>query len=381
MHIVADENIPGVESAFGDAAMVTRVTGRNLQPNQLAHCDVLLVRSVTRVDEALLASTPVRFVGTATSGMDHIDREYLAQSGIGFAHAPGSNANSVVEYVLAAIADTDDYLEQLLAGGRVGIVGYGHIGKALVARLHALGIGSVISDPWLAGQCPQAAASLEEVLACKVVSLHPELTSAEPWPSYHLLADAQLRRLAKGQLLINASRGPVIDNRALLHRLQAPAAPDVVLDVWEHEPMVDAGLLARVRRGSAHIAGYSYDGKLLATRMLRDAVVEHLGVNIAADNLEAGEEQTTITLAGFCTVADTLRELIRQCYSIEEDDALLRVAVNNQDETHCRQNFDALRRQYRCRRELLGRRVNLAGNRDLLGIAQALGCVADNSRE
>ena len=148
--LLADENIPAVDTYFGAFASIRRVAGRTLDHSQLQGVDLLLVRSVTRVDEALLRGSAVKFVGTATSGFDHIDRDYLAQHNIGFAHAPGSNANSVVEYVLAAIAAVEDKLELLLAGGSIGIIGYGVIGKAVAARFDALGIRCRIYDPWLA---------------------------------------------------------------------------------------------------------------------------------------------------------------------------------------------------------------------------------------
>ena len=123
---------------------------------------------MTRVDAQLLSGSAIRFVGTATSGFDHIDRDYLARNNIGFAHAPGSNANSVVEYVLAAIAAIEDKLEQLMSGALVGIVGYGHIGKALAARLQALGIGFRVYDPWLDQGAIANAASLEAAAAWEI---------------------------------------------------------------------------------------------------------------------------------------------------------------------------------------------------------------------
>ena len=373
-HVVADENIPGVETAFAGAAGVTRVAGRHLQRDQLLEAQVLLLRSVTQVNAQLLDGTPVKFVGTATSGTDHIDLEYLQRAGIGFAHAPGSNANSVVEYVLAAVAGTDDYLERLLAGGRVGIVGYGNIGRALAARLTALGIASVVSDPWLEQQPAGNSGTLEDVLSCEVVSLHPELTRARPWPSHHLLGEAELQSLGAGQLLVNASRGPVIDNQALLNRLRQASAPEVILDVWENEPAVDPDLLALVRFGTAHIAGYSYDGKVLATAMLRDAAQQYLGWEMSAAGTALVEPPEKIQLAGAYSYADALRYLLRSCYSITEDDRLLRRAVMGQEVAQARANFDQLRKQYRCRRELAGRQVAVPAGSNLRPLVIAMGC-------
>lgn len=375
LRLVADENIPAVEAMFGPDVAVRRVAGRQLSRQQLNDADILLVRSVTQVNAELLAGSPVKFVGTATSGTDHIDLEFLRRAGIGFAHAPGSNANSVVEYVLAAIAALDDYLERLLAGGSVGIVGYGHIGRALAARLRALGIRCLINDPWLAAAEVDGSAGLEAVLACDVVCLHPELTREQPWPSYHLLGASELAQLGDGQLLINASRGPVIDNEALYRRLCQEPAPDVVLDVWETEPLVPSQLLAMVRLGTAHIAGYSYDGKLLATRMLRDAAGAWLGERFVVAGADVGEMQGPLRIDRDIALPEMLRELLAASYRIKDDDQRLRDAASQVSPERCRENFDQLRKCYPQRRELAGRTVVVGSDsghwRD---VVRALGC-------
>lgn len=360
--IVADENIPAVGQYLGALGRVVHVNGRTLTREQLTGVDILLVRSVTRVDETLLAGSTVRFVGTATSGFDHIDREYLARSDIGFAHAPGANANSVVEYVLAAIAATGDTLEKLLDGGSVGIVGYGHIGKALAARLDALGIRCRVYDPWLDQVEIACASDLDTVLGCDVVSLHPELCTKQPWPSHHLLGPGELRRMRPGALLINASRGSVVDNASLLARLDSACEPLAVLDVWEAEPDIDIALLARVALGTAHIAGYSLDGKILATRMLRDAVMAYWRQTAPAEIPAASHAVAdTSAAAPPIRVPDELsgvglvRYLLQSRYDIRLDDALLRAAVAGDAGTAGIGNaFDRLRKSYRDRRELAG---------------------------
>jgi len=384
--VVADQNIPAAERYFSGVGRVERVNGRTLAAAQLARADILLVRSVTRVDEALLAGSAVKFVGTATSGFDHIDRDYLARKGIGFAHAPGANANSVVEYVLSAIGAVGDFLERLLVGGSVGIVGYGHIGRALAARLRALGIGFRIYDPWLDQDEIPCAADLQAVLQCDVVSLHPELCLTPPWPSHHLLGDRELAWLPPGALLINASRGPVVDNAALRARLEYARQPLAVLDVWEGEPVIDAGLLARVALGTAHIAGYSLDGKLLATRMLADAVKAFLreaaarGDTVRADP-EAGpgsaQGAARVQLPAHLSNASAVRFLLASAYDIRLDDALLRESVEVHAGTAGRaQAFDELRRSYRDRRELAGSVVDVAAGvaPAQVALVRALGC-------
>ena len=372
LRIVVDENIPAADDYFGSLGEIEVVNGRQLGAAQLRDADVLLVRSVTRVNADLLAGSRLRFVGSATSGVDHVDLELLEERGIGFAHAPGANANSVVEYVLAAIAAIDDQLERLFAGGRVGIVGYGHIGQALARRLAALCIDYCVYDPWLDAEGIPHHAPLHEVFASQVVTLHPELTLRQPWPSRHLLDTAELAGLNPEQLVINASRGAVVNNTALSARLSSPSAPAVVLDVWEGEPAIDATLLQRVRIGSAHIAGYSLDGKLLGTRMLREALTAQLGAGTPSPGRPGGEP-SLLELRSPGDGPDLIRELLGQRYDILQDDALLRESSQQADPAAA---FDRLRREYRERRELSGTPVAVSGGCDPRSSAliQGLGC-------
>jgi erythronate-4-phosphate dehydrogenase len=373
--ILADENIPAVEHYLGGIGRVQRVDGRKLQRTQLESVDVLLVRSVTHVNAALLDGCPVKFVGTATSGFDHVDREYLEERGIAFAYAPGANANSVVEYVLAAIAAVGDKLEQLLAGGIVGIVGYGFIGKAMAARLAALGIRYRIYDPWLDQTLVAHVAEIASVLDCDVVTLHAELTTARPWPSYHLLGAAQLQRLRPDALLINASRGAVVDNAALLAQLHGGRGPLTILDVWEDEPDISCKLLQQVTLGTAHIAGYSLDGKVLATRMLAAAVTSRLRLP-PSPMVSPTEGATALSVADTLSAAGLVRHLVQSRYDIRRDDALLRQAMLVDPPAAGRgQRFDLLRKAYFERRELAGSAVCGALQPEHIALVSALGCV------
>jgi erythronate-4-phosphate dehydrogenase len=354
LRILADQNIPAVEHYAGSLATVQRFSGRALQPDQLAGIDVLLVRSVTRVDAQLLGKSDVRFVGTATSGIDHIDRDWLRRRNIGFAHAPGSNANSVVEYVLAAIAGVGDHLERVLAGAPVGIAGYGVIGRAVAARLEALGLDYRVYDPWLSPESIDHPADLPQILDCAVITLHAELTRQRPWPSYHLLDAAALARVSADSLLVNASRGPVVDNTALAELLRRGGGPDVVLDVWEGEPHINHELLGRVRFGTPHIAGYSLDGKLLATRMLVEAMAHELGLPWRDPGSAAGEVEPLDPGAQYRGTAGLLRHILSQRYRIAVDDAALRSVTLGADSGLAATAFDELRRAYPQRREILG---------------------------
>jgi erythronate-4-phosphate dehydrogenase len=375
LSIVADENMAGVVQSFGEFGSVRLLNGRAICADDLLEADVLLVRSVTRVNEALLANSSVKFVGTATSGFDHIDRDYLRLRGISFAHAPGSNANSVVEYVLSAIAMTDDKLEQLFNGAVVGVIGYGNIGKLLASRLTALNIAFKVYDPWLDQAKIPAAAALEDVLACDVVTLHAELTHALPWPSFHLLGEEQLPLLRHNALLINAGRGPVIDGAALENYMGENPELTVVSDVWEGEPVVSVTLLSKVHVGSAHIAGYSLDGKLLATKMLRDALSCHLGKTTLEAEVKDNSTAPRIQLQNRSRGANLLRDLLLHNYDIALDDRLLREAVLGQASDIAAAAFDRLRKQYRIRREVFGSEVEVeALQRDDVFILEAMSC-------
>ncbi|QFU76042.1 4-phosphoerythronate dehydrogenase [Halioglobus maricola] len=373
LKLVADENIPGIEDLLGPVAHITRVAGRDLQAEAVRDADALFVRSVTQVDAGLLEGSRVRFVGTATAGTDHIDKVWLRQQQIAFHSCAGSNANAVVEYVLAAIAETGDTLERLFAGARVGIVGYGHVGRSLAARLDALAIEWCAYDPWMDKGAIARPGTLADVNASDVICIHAELTRREPWPSHHLYDAAALDAIRSSQLLINASRGPVVDNAALKQRLSAANAPVAVLDVWEQEPQLDLELLELVRFGSAHIAGYSIDGKLRASRMLAEALTGSLGLkppvvgSATAPQLELGLG------TGPADRAAVVRGLLGQVYRLAEDDQLLRSKANDVPEC-IGTAFDELRRGYRQRRELAGAvLVGLRPQGFVRDIAAALG--------
>ena len=388
MKVVADANLASATAQFSALGEVVLVAGRELQPEDLRDADLLLVRSVTRVDEPLLRHSRVRFVGSATSGTNHVDQEYLQARGIGFAYAPGANANSVVEYVISVICSCGSRLEQLLRGQRVGIIGYGRIGRMLEQRLRCLGISSCVYDPWLEREQYPALTDWPEVLACPVLSLHAELTDSRPWPSRHLLGYDDLIQLPGDSLLINTGRGALIDNQALLQVLNQRPDLQVALDVWEFEPQLDAELLARCVIATPHIAGYSEDGKLLATSMLYRAAARFLGLEAAPQpqvsgvtplthgSKEQGASVSQPLVSGTAPLqlptglkgAALIRWLQRQSYDVMVDDRAMR--------EQGAENFDELRTKYLRRRELGSFVIDNAEELDqeCLGIALGMGC-------
>ena len=290
--IVADENIPQVEQYFSPVGEVRCVDGRHLSQAQLLDVDILLVRSVTEVNEALLAGTKVRFVATATIGTDHLDTQYLDANGIGWASAPGCNADSVVDFVISACCRMEGLMEWLLTQGVVGIVGMGNVGSRLYQRLDKLGIACCGYDPLIEQSRYPILTDLDTVLAADVICLHTPLTIHGSHPSYHLLNAERLASLPAGTVIVSAGRGAVIDGEALKTALTDRDDLGAILDVWENEPTIDIELMKRVDFGSPHIAGYSLDGKLTGTRMIFEACCRFL-------EIEAGEpiiEDTDLAL-------------------------------------------------------------------------------------
>jgi erythronate-4-phosphate dehydrogenase len=328
LRILADANIPHARALFGPFGEVEVRPGAALDAGTVAGAHVLLVRSVTVVDADLLRGSRVRFVGSATIGTDHVDLDFLAREGIAFAHAPGSNAESVVEYVLAALLAVLAARGEALRGRTAGVVGCGAIGGRLARRLPALGAEVLRNDPPLAEAAGVQSGyhPLGAVLdRADILTLHPPLTRTGPHPTHHLIGARELAALRPGALLVNASRGAVVDNPALREALGAGRLGGAVLDVWEGEPSPDPALLERCTLGTPHIAGYSYDGKVEGARMLASALAAWLRQEPAAVSLPEPEALPPLQ-APPSDLPETawLDALTRQAYDIRADDARMR---------------------------------------------------------
>jgi len=361
MRIVADENIPLLDEFFAGHGAIRRLPGRAISAADVADADVLLVRSVTRVDQALLQGSPVRFVGTCTIGTDHLALDYFAAADIAWASAPGCNARGVVDYVLGSLLALAEREGVELAQRTYGVVGAGQVGGRLVKVMRALGWRVLVCDP------PRQAAeggdyvSLETLLSqCDVLSLHTPLTADGPLATRRLLSTEQLQALRPGAWLINASRGAVVDNAALYQVLQQRRDLQVVLDVWEGEPLVDVPLAGLCRIATPHIAGYSLDGKLRGTAQIYQAFCAwmQLPASIELAQLLPAPWLPTLQLDGRCDPAWALATLCRAVYDPRRDDADFRRSLSG-DATTRRSAFDALRKHYPYRRETDGLRVAL----------------------
>lgn len=376
MRLLADENIPLLEPFFAAFGEIRRLPGRAIDRAAVLDADALLVRSVTRVDRALLEGSPVRFVGTCTIGTDHLDRDWFAEAGIAWASAPGCNARGVVEYVFGALLDLAERHGADLAARTYGVVGAGQVGGRLVELLRGLGWNVLVCDPPRQAREGGDFVDLEEILRrCDVISLHTPLNRSGTEATWHLLDEARLARLRPGCWLINASRGAVVDNRALKVRLQSGAALEAVLDVWEGEPQVDVELAALCRLATPHIAGYSLDGKLRGTEQIYRAFCAWRGVapSVELAGLLPSAWLRELVVDGEADPAWALATVCRAVYDPRRDDAAFRRSLLGEAPAR-RAGFDALRKHYPMRRELPDLRVRVEGEgATLRGQLAALG--------
>ncbi|HEY9031807.1 MAG TPA: 4-phosphoerythronate dehydrogenase [Kangiella sp.] len=350
MKIVADENMPLVKELFGQFAEVKLMAGRKITSEDLIDAEALLVRSVTQVNQGLLEASQVNFVGSATIGTDHIDRDYLVEQGIQFAYAPGCNAQAVAEYVLSAIAYWAEHQQKDLTQCRVGIIGAGNVGSKVAQVLELLGIDYLLNDPPLEEQGDSRQfVALKAIQQCDVVTCHVPLTKAGKHPTYHLINQKFLAGMAEGSLLINSSRGAVLDNQAALQSKRIGQNIDFILDVWENEPNVNHELLEQTLIATPHIAGYTQEGKTRGTYQLYQALCQWQGIEPAIELKALLPAATKLSLPQqLKSESNKLYQSLKPFYDIEQDDEQMRLAGAT-----IAAEFDNLRKNYPQRLEFL----------------------------
>ncbi|MCO7515079.1 4-phosphoerythronate dehydrogenase PdxB [Pseudomonas guariconensis] len=378
MLIVADENIPLLDAFFAGFGEIRRYPGRSIDAACVKDADVLLVRSVTQVDRQLLAGSQVRFVGTCTIGTDHLDLDYFAEAGIHWSSAPGCNARGVVDYVLGSLLTLAELDGVDLAKRVYGVVGAGQVGERLVRVLHGLGWKVLVCDPLRQAREGGDFVSLETILEqCDAISLHTPLQREGAHPTWHLLGAGQLARLRAGAWLINASRGPVVDNQALRELLLEREDVHAVLDVWEGEPQVDLVLADLCTLATPHIAGYSLDGKQRGTAQIYQAFCRWRGEpeQVQLADLLPAPALARLDLDADADPAWALATLCRAVYDPRRDDADFRRSLSDVPAEQ-RAAFDLLRKHYPQRREIEGLKVHLNGDAPQLAqVVSALGGV------
>ncbi len=373
MKIIADQQIPHVAQAFSQFAEVTLCDGREITAESIHEADVLLVRSVTPVNANLLQGNQVKFVASATSGQDHIDSDYLQRNNIGFAHAKGSNARSVAEYVMSSLFVLADQHDFKLKEKTVGVIGCGEVGLRVIAMLETMGVQTIMNDPPLKDAISNSASTgeqyrdLRELLSADIITLHVPLTEDGPYPTLKLVDAGFLDKLNDDVILLNTSRGSVIDEVALRVHLETHHNMKVVLDVWENEPDIDTDLLTHISIGTPHIAGYSMDGKLRATEMIFRSVCEFFKLNatwqVVTELLDGSTPE--LTLSADIDDEDAIQIAILTSYDVRGDSAALRCLPEINIEQRGRY-FDELRENYPVRREFPAMVIKLSESKKAL---------------
>lgn len=355
--------MPFATEAFGTLGEVTSKDGRLITSADVHDADILAIRSTTNAGPALLGHSRVRFVGTATIGTDHMDIPWMEENGIRWCYAPGCNANSVSEYITAALLHLAVKHGFVLAGRTVGIVGVGNVGTRVAAKARALGLKVILCDPPRArgegkgrngedGR-PLSFRPLEEVLASSdIVTMHVPLTRSGPDATVGMANAEFFKTMKHGAIFINSARGGAMVSDALIAALASGKVSHTVIDTWENEPGTDTELLARADIGTPHIAGHSYDGKVAGTVMVYREACSFLKVEPGwtPDALLPPPNVPHVTLdAAGKTDDQATWELVRKVYDITTDDAALRATPA--DPSANAKHFDLLRKKYPVRRE------------------------------
>lgn len=369
MDILIDENIPFLAEALNENPenlfRVKRFQGRTLASEALEECIALCIRSTTRINAALLQNTPVRFIGTATSGSEHVDTDFLQEQGIFFRDARGCNANSVAEYVVFAMllwAEQRDLMQkkQALRGKTLGIIGYGHIGRRVAALATKLGMRVLVNDPPFAASGGRFGGEVEEMHVEKILEEADILTNHVPlihtgtYQTSGLLGKRDFVRMRPLTLVIHASRGGVVAEDALWERL---AADDIsaAIDVWQNEPLVNKTLAEGCLLATPHIAGYSFEGKVngsvMIARELERFVKNVLGTQLHV-NWNIFENALERDYPVITTFEDhhLLLQTLRTSRMLEADTSAF---LHSLEETEPAVAFDRLRKTYPQRREIL----------------------------
>lgn len=346
MKIVADENLEFTDYFFAEFGEIHQSAGRTLTQADVKDAEALLVRSVTKVNAALLDHTAVQFVGSATIGTDHLDINAIEKQGAVWANAAGCNAQAVAEYVITALLQVKPDLLHAEQQFTLGIVGLGNVGRRLAKMAGLLGWKVIGFDPFVQHENIKQVSLTELLAQADAISIHVPLTKVGDYPTYHLFNAENLQQMKPHAILINSARGPVIEEAALLTNI-AKTNRIVVLDVFEHEPLISEELLNAVTLVTPHIAGYSLEGKARGTQMIYQAFCQHF--NKAENKCFESQLPACEQFFDQQDLKSVLAQHLHQIYPIIEDDQKFRACVKDGKVEQAA--FDYLRKSYPLRRE------------------------------
>ena len=338
MRVIVDNKIPFIKEAIEQIAdSVVYAPGRDFTPELVRNADALIIRTRTHCNKELLEGSKVRFIATATIGFDHIDTEYCREAGITWTNAPGCNSASVAQYVQSALLLLQQLKGVQLSELTLGIIGVGNVGSKIAQVGQELGMRVLKNDlPRQDKEGEGDFSSLQALAAeCDILTFHVPLYKEGEYKTFHLADENFFRSLKRKPLIINTSRGEVIETESLLNALHSQAISDAIIDVWEHEPEINRELLDKVIIGTPHIAGYSADGKANATRMSLDAICNFFQID--------GDYEIKAPAPAFPIIqAKSHEDAILQIYNPVEDSKRLKAHP---------ELFETLRGDYPLRRE------------------------------
>ncbi|MBN1867778.1 4-phosphoerythronate dehydrogenase [Candidatus Sumerlaeota bacterium] len=378
MRTVIDKNVVLGLEAFSTLGEVVALPGREIDKSVLRNAHAFCGRTVTKVNADLLRGTTVKYVGTATIGMDHYDEAWLKKTGIRYTNAPGCNADSVGDYLTASLLWIAERGGKTLKGKTIGVVGCGNVGSRVVKRAKGLGMKVIENDPPLARRTGDPRyRPLDEVFEADYITVHVPLTREGEDATFHMIDEAFFARMRSDAIFMNSSRGEVVDETALKAALREGRIADAALDVWENEPRADRDLVDQVLIATPHIAGYSFDGKVNATRQVYEKFCEWTGVVARWDPRPFLPEPDVPVLeidASGRSDEDVLRETAYAVYDVKRDDAAMREAMRVDDPDARWKAFDRLRNEYPRRREFSLTTVHLRnGSKDLAARLRGIG--------
>ena len=360
MKIVIDDKIPFIKGVLEPYAEVVYLPGNKFTRSDVANADALITRTRTKCDEALLKDSSVKFIATATIGYDHIDTGWCEDNGIAWTNAPGCNSGSVHQYMASVLATLSTHFGFMFEDKTLGVVGVGNVGSKVARLGKAMGMTVLMNDPPRAEkEGPALFVPLDEILHMSdIISLHVPLKCSGSHQTHHLFDKATIGQLPYRTILINSSRGEVVDNEALKTALKNRKIGAAALDVWQNEPDIDLELLPLLNIATPHIAGYSADGKANGTAMSVQALSRFFGLPLtgwypsesSTSALPQREGNLPIPVQPLCFELDCRGKSLQQClceaiwhtYAVNDDDGLLRASP---------ETFEKQRGDYPVRRE------------------------------
>ena len=348
MLVIADDKIPFLKGALEPFTDIEYYPGDSITPDLIKHADALLVRTRTKCDRHLLEGSDVKFIATVTIGFDHVDTAYCRHRGIYWTNAPGCNSASVNQYIASALIGCARKKGFKLEDRVLGVVGVGNVGRKVVRTAEILNMRVYLNDPpRVRNESICGFLSLESIIReCDIITFHVPLTYEGQDKTFHMVNTSMLAGLNRGTILINTSRGEIVDTAALKQARTEGKVSDLVLDVWENEPEIDRELLSMTTLATPHIAGYSADGKAKGTAMAVQALSRYFNLGMddwEPEDIPAPENPEIMLDCKDRDAESVLGDAVLATYWVDTDDIRLRTSVETFEK---QRGFYPLRREF-----------------------------------